>query len=144
MNLFSPVSTIMSTQLLTLSPSASIAEAAILFDNNNIHHIPITRNRELVGIVSKTDYLFFRRGFPEHTKDHKLEEIRMNNFDVSYIMTTGIGKVDADDKIVLALELFKKNYFHALPVMKDGVLAGIITTHDIIRNLANDVEATAQ
>lgn len=143
MNLFSPVSTIMSTDLLTLSPSSSIAEAALVFENNTIHHIPIVQNRELVGIVSKTDYLFFRRGFPDNSEDQKLEEIRMNNFDVSYIMTKGIGKLEPTDKIVLALELFRKNHFHALPIVEGNKLVGMLTTHDIIENLARDVEATA-
>ncbi|MDA9774204.1 CBS domain-containing protein [Saprospiraceae bacterium] len=144
MNLFQQVSTLMTTQLMTLPPSASIAEAALIFEKHGIHHIPITQGKKMIGIISKTDYLFFRRGFFESEDDQRQDEIRMHNYDVSYIMTKGIGKLEPTDKIVLALDIFRKNEFHALPVVENDELVGLVTTHDIIERLAIDNEATAE
>ena len=144
MNILNPVSDIMSTNLITLAPTASIAEAAKIFKTKNVHHIPITLVGELVGIVSKSDYLFFRRGFLDTKENEKLEEIRMNNYQVDYIMTKGIAKLESTSRINVALELFKENIFHAIPVVDNGLLVGIITTYDVINKLAEDKNAVAE
>lgn len=144
MNLLRPVSDIMTTNLLTLSPSSSIAEAAKIFKAKRIHHIPVVEVDELVGIVSKSDFLFFQRGFLNTSGDNKLEEVRMNNYDVKQIMTTGIAKLEPTDRINVVLEIFKVNKFHALPVVDGKKLVGIVTTFDIINMLASDGEATSQ
>lgn len=144
MNILHPVSNIMTKELVTLSPTASIAEAAKIFREKKVHHIPIIVNSELVGIVSKSDYLFFRRGFLDNSEDEKIEEIRMNNYQVSYIMTKGIAKLEPSSRISVALEIFKENIFHAIPVVEHSKLVGIITTYDIINQLATDRNAVAE
>jgi len=144
MNLLSPVSEIMTTNLHTLTSSASIADAALLFENNKIHHIPIAVDDKLVGIVSMSDYLFFRRGFLDNHDDEKLEQLRMNNYEVSFIMTKGLATLESSSRINVALEVFKENIFHAIPVVDEDKLVGIVTTHDIITHLAKDNVAYAE
>ena len=144
MNLLSPVSEIMTTKLHTLTPSASIADAGDLFDTHKSHHIPVAIDGKLVGIVSMSDYLFFRRGFLDNHEDEKLEQIRMNNYELTHIMTKGLATLESTSRINVALEIFKENIFHAIPVVDDDVLVGIITTHDIISNLAADNQAYAK
>ncbi len=144
MNLLSPVSEIMTTNLHTLKPSASIAEAAELFEKHKIHHIPIVIDEKLVGIISMSDYLFFRRGFLDNHEDEKLEQIRMNNYEVSYIMTKGLATLEPTTRVNVALEVFKENILHAIPVIDEDKLVGIVTTHDIITLLAADNEAHAK
>ena len=56
-------------------------------------------------------------------------------------MIKGLGKLDVDDRINVALEVFKKTFSMPLPVLEDGRIVGIITTHDIIKNLAADNSA---
>jgi len=144
MNLLSPISTIMSRDVITLKPSASVAEAGAIFDEKKVHHIPIAFDDELVGIVSMSDYLFFRRGFLDDRDDQKIEDIRMNNYEVSHIMTKGVATMESTDKINVALEIFKENILHAIPIVDDDKLVGIVTTHDIIAHLAKDNEAYAE
>lgn len=134
----------MTTNLHTLTPSSSIAEAAELFEKHKIHHIPIAIDGKLVGIVSMTDYLFFRRGFLDNHEDERLEQIRMNNYEVSYIMTKGLATLEPSTRINVALEVFKENILHAIPVVEEDKLVGIVTTHDIISILAADNEAHAK
>jgi len=144
MNLLSPISTIMTKNLQTLRPSDSIADAAAIFENYKIHHLPITIDTELIGIVSMSDYLFFRRGFLDTTEDKKTENIRMNNYEVSHIMTKGLATMESSERINIALEIFKENILHAIPIVDNGSLVGIVTTHDIISHLAKDNEAYAE
>lgn len=133
----------MTTDLHTLSMSSSIAAASKLFSSYKIHHIPVVEHGMLKGIISKSDYLFFKRGFRADTLDEKIEEIRLNNYTVSHIMTRGIATLASSDKINVALEIFRENLFHAIPIVDEGRLVGIVTTYDIIYHLANDKVAFA-
>ena len=67
----------------------------------------------------------------------------MNNFTVKDIMTKRLAKLEPTDKINVALEVFKENLFHALPVVEGDKIVGIVSTFDIIKRLAIDAEATA-
>ncbi len=140
MNLLNPVSTIMQTELITLQKNDTIAKAASIFQEYKIHHILIVDGQSLVGIVSKSDFLFFQRGFAETSKDKLVEEIRMNHFDVASIMTTGIATLSSEDKINVALEIFKENLFHAILIVDNDALVGIVTTYDILCRVGEDKE----
>jgi len=133
----------MTTNLKVLSPESSISAAAKIFDENKIHHIPVVEDGKLIGIISKSDYLFFRRGFLDQNIDKSLEDMRLHNYQVKYIMTKGMAKMNPEDRINVALEVFKENLFHAIPIIEeDGTLVGIVTPLDIIKHLANDKTAT--
>lgn len=134
----------MTKDVITLSPDASISQAAEIFNDKKIHHIPVVNDMKLIGIVSKSDYLFFRRGFLNDNTDERIEDIRMNNYEVQDIMTQGIATMEPTDKINVALEVFKENMFHAIPIVEDGNLKGIVTTYDIISTLAKSNGAVAE
>lgn len=140
MNLFSPIKEIMSTNIISLEPDDSIANAGNIFHEFRIHHIPVVKEGELVGIISKSDFLFFKNGFLKNKLDKRVEEIRLNHYNVKDIMITGIACLEPDDRINVALEIFRENIFHAIPVVQDGKLVGIVTTLDIINRLAEDKE----
>lgn len=141
MNLLAKVSTIMTTGLITVGPEDTMKKVEDLFKKNRIHHLPVVENDKLIGMVSKSDYLFFKRGFNEQTKDSKMDMLRMKARRVKDVMTTRLAKLETSDKINVALEVFKENIFHALPITEDGKLVGLITTFDIINHLASDMSA---
>ena len=57
-------------------------------------------------------------------------------------MTTGLAKLSPEERINVALEVFMANRFHAIPVVDDGDLVGIVTTFDIMKEL-NTEKVTA-
>jgi len=138
MNVLAPVSTIMTSQLITVNPKDTLKRVKEIFDKNQIHHLPVVRYKKIVGIVSKGDFLHFLHGFSHDEADEKLSENRLNTWKVEQIMTGGLAKVDSKEPIRTALEIFKLNHFHAIPVIDEGELAGIVTTYDIIRTLADE------
>ena len=142
LNLLSPVKEIMSTNLITISEFTPLTKVEEIFQNNRIHHIPVVDNGELIGIVSKSDFLFFQRGY--NADESKFDEERFKTHVVSQIMTKGVAKLDVDDHINVALEVFKENLFHAIPIESEGKLVGIVTTYDIIRTLAEGNGAVSQ
>ncbi|MCS7037081.1 MAG: CBS domain-containing protein [Saprospiraceae bacterium] len=134
MNVFAPVSTIMVTDLVTLNPEATLREVKEIFERYSFHHIPIVNFRRIVGIVSRTDFDRFVGGLKRQNESSDV----LDHTRVEEIMTKGLGKLEPDDRINVALEIFSKNWFHALPVVQNDELVGIVTTQDIIRALLNE------
>ena len=48
-------------------------------------------------------------------------------------MTKKLAKVESTDKIGTAAEVFMEHLFHALPVVDDGKLVGIVTSFDLLK-----------
>lgn len=139
MNLLAPISDIMSRDLIKVKPDDKLKKVEELFNNHHIHHILVANDdNELVGIVSKSDYLFFKRGYNDDPRDDKYDQFRLKVHTVSEIMTVGIAKLEIKDKVNVAIEVFKENLFHAIPILEDNKLVGIVTTFDLIKHLAED------
>lgn len=138
MNLIAPVSKIMSSNLTTLSLHDSLEQVKNLFDKHSFHHIPVVdKNQKLLGIVSKQDFLYFLHGFTDAAQPCS-GNVLLKETTVEKIMTKGLAKLEPTTRINVALEVFKENLFHALPVVDNEKLVGIITTYDIINAISND------
>ncbi len=138
MNLAEKVSTIMTHEVITLHPKDNLKSAGELFEKHNIHHIPIVEAGALGGMLSKSDYLLFQRGFQINKDSKAVDDVRNELFEVGLIMTKGLAKLGSDDRINTALEIFTINRFHALPVVDGDKLVGILTTYDILNQLAKE------
>lgn len=143
MNIFAPVSTLMTDhhKLVTVSPEDTLAKVKEVFDNHKFHHIPVVHFREIVGLVSKTDFEHFMGGASHYDEDRFVNDLRLERTLVSEIMTKRLGKVSPDDRINVVLEVFLINRFHALPVVENNELVGIITPFDIMTALSKQVPA---
>lgn len=136
MNLLAPVSRIMTTNLVTVGPNDRITKVKEIFDQKKIHHIPVVDGTKMVGIISKQDFLYYLHGFTETGVVMGIKALESATCDK--IMTTGLAKLEPTSRINVALEVFKENLFHALPVVEGEDLVGIITTYDIISRLAEE------
>ena len=141
MNLAAKISTIMSRDVITLHPKDNLKAASEIFSKNNIHHIPVVEANHLVGMLSKSDFLLFQRGYQVNNDIKSVDEVRNELFEVGMIMTKALAKVSSDDRINTALEIFVINKFHALPVVDNDKLTGIITTYDILKKLSEEGSA---
>lgn len=130
-NLKDPVLVIMNTDLLTVRPDQTLFDISNIFDLKAIHHVPVVENDELVGMVSKSDFLFFRHQHTEnHTKEQEIKRLKEQDVDgVMHRMLLTLAPIDPIEK---AIDIFKKNYFHALPVVEGKKLKGLVTPLDVI------------
>lgn len=127
--------------LVTVSAEDNLLKVKEIFEAHNFHHLPVVNFREIVGIVSKSDFEHFLGGASLHAEDDHLVESRLKRAHAKDIMTTRMGKVEPDDRINVVLEIFLINRFHALPVVKNGELVGIITPFDILKKLSEEKPA---
>lgn len=140
MNLLAPISEIMTKTLITISPDDTIKKVENLFREHRIHHLPVEEDGKFVGMVSKSDYYFFKRGFNEINVENKWDSFRLKSHYVAEIMTKKVASMEPQEKINVAIEIFKENIFHAIPIIVNDRLLGIVTTLDIIKHLSEDKE----
>lgn len=134
MNPMNPVSKIMTTDLIKVSPEVNLEKIKHLFENNNIHHIPVVvEKNQIVGIISKEDILRIAYILSLTTSGRAYSESRYRSLKAADIMTKEPLMLDPEDTIGLAADIFYTNHFRALPIVYNGELIGIITTHDLIK-----------
>lgn len=138
MNVLAPVKSIMTSKLVTVNPADKLTVVKEVFDQNPIHHIPVVRFKELVGIISKTDFMYFLRGFSRNEENRFVNYARLRAYTAEDIMTEGLAILSPDERINVALDVFLANRFHAIPVVEEGDLVGIVTTFDVIKALAEE------
>jgi len=127
-----PVADIMTRQVVTIHPDMSISLVHEIFERNTFHHLLVLEHNKVVGVISKSDYYQVR---------HMLSvswggEIRVQEWFadlcVRDIMTQNPVCIESSDTIGLAADIFMVNRFHCLPVVDDGELVGVITSHDLL------------
>ena len=90
MNVFQPVSSIMSTRLITVSPNDNLKTVEQAFKDNHIHHLPVTVLGKLVGMVSKQDFVHFTGAMYRFGPVSSLNESRLEHAHVEEIMIKGV------------------------------------------------------
>ena len=117
-----PLSSIMTRNVVTAGPDDKLSVARDIFMRNRVHHLPIVAGRKLVGIL--TTYDMFKWNGKNGDNDSTL---------VRDVMTTHLATLEPEDKVGSAAELFLENLFHAVPIVKDGDLHGIVTSFDVLK-----------
>ena len=138
MNFTAPISKFMTRKLMTVMPSDKLTRVKEIFDTSRIHHIPVVNYTTLLGIISKSDILFLLDGAEKGKYDKLIESSRLHNYTAGDIMTKGIATLSSHDRINVALEVFAENLFHAIPIVDDGELVGMLTPFDIIQALREE------
>lgn len=130
-----PVSTIMTSNVVKLNLKDDLTKAESLFKKHHIRHIPVVSGNKIIGMLSYTDLL--RISFADAIDDDE-EEVDVtvyNMFSVEQVMARKLVVVSPETPIKEVAEILSKNEFHALPVVEDELLVGIVTTTDLIKYL---------
>lgn len=134
MNTERTIREIMTTDLVTVKPDVNAKEIYDLFKQHNFHHLPVVENGEvLVGIISKEDFFRVSYLLSNQTTGKTWSEKHYQSLEAKDFMTTYPITLDPEDTIGLAADILLSNKFHALPVVEDYRLVGLITTHDLLQ-----------
>ena len=133
---------IMSTDLKTVTPAASLAAVRELMHDNRIHHVPVVDDDDqLVGLVTLTDVLAATDSIlRDDDSRYKPSEIAVGD-----IMQREIATIDEHADLRQAALFLEKHRIGCLPVVTDGNLRGIITDTDFVGvaiNLLEQIEET--
>lgn len=128
-----PVSAIMTKNPISVNMSNELEDVVQIFKERSIHHIPVVSGDNLIGMISKTD--IERISFVTGNADERANTAVYTMLSIDQVMTKQVETVNTDDQIREAAELFARGKYHALPVLENGKLAGIVTTTDVINYL---------
>lgn len=130
-----PVSAIMTKNVVKLNVLDNLTKAESLFKKHHIRHIPVVKENTIIGMLSYTDLL--RISFADEVDDEEdsIDITVYNMFSVEQVMTKNLTTIVPATTIKEAAEILSKNEFHALPVLENDALVGIVTTTDLIKYL---------
>ncbi|RXJ46063.1 CBS domain-containing protein [Gelidibacter gilvus] len=128
------VSAIMTTKIVKLKKGDDLERAEYLFKKHKIRHIPVVEGKSIIGMLSYTDLL--RISFVDAVDDDgEIESLVYNMFTIEQVMAKNIVSVSSTTSIKEVAQILAKKEFHALPVVDDGELVGMVTTTDLINFL---------
>ncbi len=119
---------LMTTNVITVQSEDRLTKVVDLLNDNPIHHLIVLGGGRVVGVISKKDLMRMHAMVSQ-------PEVGSGNYATTagHIMTSNPMTVDPDDSIGLVADIILANQFHALPVVEEGELVGIITSHDLIK-----------
>lgn len=137
------VGDIMTENVITVKPDDTMKLVEDTFRKNNIHHLPVVVNGEVVGIVSKSDYLLIINPFPlfNEVKREEINRRTLESILVGEVMSKHVAKLNPEDGILIAAGYFRENLFHAIPIVNEkNHLVGILSTYDLWNHLVREAE----
>lgn len=123
----------MSKHPITVTADVPIDEALKVMRENKVRRLPvIDRDGRLVGIVSEMDLLY---ASPSPATSLSVYEIHylMARITVQDVMTKEVISIEEDTPLEEAARIMVDNKIGGLPVVRDGVLVGIITETDLFK-----------
>ena len=150
-----PAKSVMTTDLVTVLPETTVAEAARRMLAHHVTAVPVVDpdNRPLV-MVSEGDVMrHFGAQFQskraqwlrmlaegETLAPEFLAEIRLNQQHVSEIMHTAIISADEEASLAELADLMLKHGIKRIPILRDGVLVGIVSRADVVRAVVKNLD----
>ena len=129
------ITEIMTTDVITLSNKDSLDTAEMLFKTNHIRHIPVVKEDAIIGMLSYTDLLRISFADAVYEDEENIDTIVYNMFTIEQVMAKKLVSVSSTTTIKKVAEILSKKEFHAIPVVDDNKLIGIVTTTDLINYL---------
>jgi acetoin utilization protein AcuB len=118
-----PLSSIMTTDLITMSPDDPLSKAKQILFSKRIHLLPVVEGKDrLVGVITTYDLCKFCETHSE-----------FNEIKVGDVMTTHIATLEPEEKVGAAAEVLLEHLFHAVPIVLNDQLVGIVSSFDVLK-----------
>ena len=128
---------IMTTDVITVPLSASLAEARTLMQENRFHHLPVVNDGgEFVGLLTQTDVLAATDSILRDVENR----LRARNIPIEDVMVRDVVTINEHASVRQAALFLEKHRIGCLPVVTRGKLAGIITDTDFVAVAINLLE----
>ena len=141
------IKNLMSEDIITIDKDQNLSDALKLLRKHNVSRLPVTNNKELVGIISERD-IAAKLGSSKYesmpasrlhissvmVKDvFTVPETMQLDEVVKEIMTKDLTVVSPTERLVHARRLMIEDHVGRLPVVEDDELVGMLTSKDLMR-----------
>jgi CBS domain-containing protein len=117
------VKEVMSTNVVTMPPDASVFDVAKAMSEMDLGSIVIVERHNPIGIITEADIV---RRVVAGGRDVKTTKVRD-------IMTSPLIYVDPNTPLTEAMRVMARSNIRRVVVLKNGALSGIITSRDILK-----------
>lgn len=129
---------VMTTNVVTIPSSTSLADARRIMDAHRIRRLPVVDKGRLVGVVSRDG---LDKAGPSKLTTFSMHELSylLTKITVREIMKTDLVTVPPDATVEEAVALAQAKKVGTLLVVDAGRLVGITTTNDFFYKIANPI-----
>lgn len=129
------VSEIMTTEVMCVEPSTTLDTVSELFEENEIHHIPVVDKGKVVGMISTIDVRRAEHHFTlfKTQSAQQFNKAILRSLLAQDLMSHPVATIRDSDSVNKAASMFRENLIRALPVLDASQnLVGIITPYDLM------------
>lgn len=141
---------IMSTEIITVSPTTSVSELAQILTNHKINGVPVVdEGGNLQGVVTENDLIYQKKNvhiptvltildsviYLESPENLKKEMHKITGSTVADIYTQPVVTIDKNTPIEEIATIMAEKNIHTIPVLEDGKIVGVVGTRDILMTL---------
>jgi acetoin utilization protein AcuB len=127
----------MKSPVITVTPNTLLDEALRTMEEHSIRHLPVVKNRKLVGLVSRK---LLREAIPSSPTPLSIwgMQYHMARMKVSDVMMTNVITISPDNTVEEVTTLGTQRRIGTLPVVDEkGNLVGILTRTDLYQLLTH-------
>jgi len=129
----------MTTDVTTVQETDTLLDATMIFVRSTLRHLPVLREKKLVGVVTERDVKQFSPSVLSGISPDEYNQL-METTPISRVMTRDPATVNPDQSMFEAVKVLTTRRIGCLPVVENGELKGILTTTDMLRLLARMLE----
>ena len=143
---------IMTSPVVTITEDSTVADAAALMLKHGASCLPVLNSDgKLTGIITHTDFGLHRKFIPMSGQLYTLmgtyvrpETVEMVASEVSArrigdVMSQPVITLEEDAPVAEVAELMVSKGINRIPVMRDKEIVGIITRHDLVKLMLQNV-----
>ena len=117
------IKNLMSEDLITIDKDQNLSDALKLLRKHNISRLPVTNNKELVGIISERD-------IADKLGSSKYESMPASRLHISSVMVKDILTVPETMQLGDVAKVMLDHGIGSVPVMRDDKMVGIVSKAD--------------
>ena len=123
------ISAIMTKEVVCVSPNQKILDVKHIFEKRKFHHhIPVTENNKLIGMISLIDFMYKIEGAGLDDNNAVYNKLM-----VKEIMTVNPYYLTPNTSIEDVAQELSKGRYRAIPIVEKERIVGIVSTADIIK-----------
>jgi len=145
---------VMTRDLISVTPDATVLQAARLMLQHHISGLPVVdASGKLVGILSEGDFLRRRETATQRRRSRWLEFLmgpgkiaseytQSHGSKVAEVMTSDVRTVGEDTDLEKIVELMEKHRIKRVPVIRDDRIVGIVTRSNLMHAMVSMARST--
>jgi len=119
------IKNLMSEDIITIDKDQNLSDALKLLRKHNVSRLPVTNNKELVGIISERD-------IADKLGSSKYESMPASRLHISSVMVKDVFTVPETMQLDEVARLMLENGIGSVPVMNDDKMVGIVSKADFV------------